>query len=370
MELKYFIVGRGKIAGNKSKDKNILFLVTQKEEDKVRNSVFEQGDSWTMTRSEKLITDHQLDLSFVRQLMILDAGSLVVTNELIEAPEIAELLCEAHVLGLKVMSLREALCVVDPRVSSQSPEMIRSFISQAVYQNARYRIYQLLKSVLERGVAAALLLLTAPITLFVMAMIRLTSAGPALYSQTRAGLRGKPFKIYKFRSMRIDAEKNGPIWACAQENDSRLTPIGGILRATHIDEIPQLWNVVRGELSFIGPRPERPHFINQLVSEIPLFRLRMLVRPGISGWAQIHQGYANSVEDSRVKLEYDLYYVMRQSPWLDLKIVIGTLALMMGGGTEGRKRERVSALGLRPRPMLDLPRRPSVVYKLPSALEI
>lgn len=173
-----------------------------------------------------------------------------------------------------------------------------------------------------------LLLFTLPLMLVATLAIRLTSPGPALYRQERVGLGGKTFMLLKFRSMRIDAEAGGkPVWA--SQRDPRVTPVGQFIRRVRIDELPQLINVLRGDMSFIGPRPERPYFANQLAQVIPGYASRHAVKPGISGWAQINYPYGASVEDARMKLSYDLYYVKQRSLLLDLQIVIATVRVIL-----------------------------------------
>jgi lipopolysaccharide/colanic/teichoic acid biosynthesis glycosyltransferase len=156
-------------------------------------------------------------------------------------------------------------------------------------------------------------------------LIYLDSPGPIFYSQERVGLRGKPFRIYKFRTMRPDAEREGQaIWAAA--SDSRITEVGRFLRATHIDELPQLFNILRGDMSLIGPRPERATFISELEKTIPFYSYRLVVKPGLTGWAQVKYHYGRTGNDALIKLQYDLYYVKRQSFMLDLFIIIKTVA--------------------------------------------
>jgi lipopolysaccharide/colanic/teichoic acid biosynthesis glycosyltransferase len=158
--------------------------------------------------------------------------------------------------------------------------------------------------------------------------VRLTSPGPILYRQTRVGFNGVPFTVFKFRSMRTDAESGtGAVWA--QRNDPRVTSIGGFLRKMRLDEIPQLFNVLRGEMSLVGPRPERPEFVRELSERIPYYRQRHCVRPGITGWAQISHKYGDTLEDTMVKLEYDLYYIKNLSQSLDIYIVFHTLKTML-----------------------------------------
>lgn len=178
--------------------------------------------------------------------------------------------------------------------------------------------------------AVSLLFLTAvlPITLLVAVAIKLESKGPVFYRQERVGYNGKVFRVWKFRSMRTDAEKDGvPRWASAQDN--RVTRVGRFIRATRIDEIPQIINVLHGEMSFIGPRPERPFFVQQLRREMPYYDLRHRVKPGITGWAQVNYRYGETVEDARQKLAYDLYYVKNNDFFLDLMILVQTVRVIV-----------------------------------------
>ena len=175
--------------------------------------------------------------------------------------------------------------------------------------------------------AAFFSLVFLPVIPLVILAIKLTSKGPIVYSQKRVGKREKLFTLYKFRTMRTDAEKFGAVWA--QENDPRLTPVGGFLRKTRLDEIPQLINVFKGEMNFVGPRPERPKFVKQLNKEIPFYRSRHQVAPGLTGWAQVMMGYVNSVDGSLKKLQYDLYYVKNRNIFLDLLILLRTVQVVL-----------------------------------------
>lgn len=336
MELRCLIVRIKR--GGLRRQKRVVFLVTPAEEIRVRNALHRSSlDSKVLVSKDVSTGDGLLDFAAVEQ-SLKRTHEFVITNEKIEGTEAAHLVCRAHIKGVHVMDLESALVDIHPVIPSRTDDLVRIIARKGVQQNASVRVYTTIKNVIEPLAALTLLILISPIVLLTALMIKMTSKGPIVYKQVRAGLNGKPFEILKFRSMRTDAEKDGPVWASAKKSDSRLTPIGGFLRASHLDEIPQLWNVVRGELSIVGPRPERPIFINQLDAEVPLFRLRTLVKPGITGWAQINQGYANSVDDSRVKLEHDLYYIMKHSPTLDIAIVLGTLGVISNGGTEGRKR--------------------------------
>jgi sugar transferase (PEP-CTERM system associated) len=167
------------------------------------------------------------------------------------------------------------------------------------------------------------LVLCLPFIPIIILAVRLSSPGPIFFRQTRVGLRGRPFSVIKFRTMRQDAEANGAVWAT--KNDSRVTSLGRFMRKTRLDEIPQLWNVLRGEMGFVGPRPERPEFVQWLNSEIPFYELRHIIRPGITGWAQVRYRYGASLEETRQKLEYDLYYVKHLSIGLDLLIMFETI---------------------------------------------
>lgn len=171
-------------------------------------------------------------------------------------------------------------------------------------------------------------IITAPIMLIVAILVKLTSPGPALFRQSRVGLNGQVFQLYKFRSMRADAEKGtGAVWATV--NDPRITPLGKIIRKLRLDELPQFFNVLRGEMSICGPRPERPEFVKTLSKEIPFYAQRHSVLPGITGWAQINHKYGDTIEDTITKLEYDLYYLKNLSPWLDAYIIFHTAKVML-----------------------------------------
>ena len=162
---------------------------------------------------------------------------------------------------------------------------------------------------------------------FIALLVKISSPGPVVYSQTRCGLHQKVFKIYKFRTMRQDAEAHGIQFT--QKNDPRITKIGNFLRKTHIDELPQIWNVLRGDMSLVGPRPERPEFVAQLTRHMPYYALRHLTRPGVTGWAQVEFSYASSIEENLKKLQYDLFYIKHRSLMLDLSILLKTIRIVL-----------------------------------------
>jgi sugar transferase (PEP-CTERM system associated) len=178
--------------------------------------------------------------------------------------------------------------------------------------------------------SAVLLLVVLPALPFVVLAIKLDSRGPVLYRQKRVGRGGKVFNCYKFRTMRQDAEADtGATWAL--DNDPRITRIGNFLRTVRLDEIPQLWCVLKGDMGFVGPRPERPEFVEMLAREIPFYEVRNAVRPGITGWAQVRYKYGNTLEDAKEKLQYDLYYIKNMSLGLDLMIMFQTIKIVLLG---------------------------------------
>jgi len=193
----------------------------------------------------------------------------------------------------------------------------------------RLRINDLARTVLHRSVALFGAVLSLPIAIVTALVIKLESRGPVFYKQERVGMNGRPFTLMKFRSMRTDAEKDGPVWA--KTDDDRMTRVGRIIRKIRIDEIPQFWNILRGDMSFVGPRPERPHFVAQLAEEIPYYEQRHLIPPGLTGWAQIKYAYGASIEDAKQKLQYDLYYIKNQSLTLDAVIMFETIKTILFG---------------------------------------
>jgi len=187
-----------------------------------------------------------------------------------------------------------------------------------------------IKRVFDVLCSLVLIVVSAPVMLFTAIAIKLESPGPMFYRQERVGANSGVFKVTKFRSMRTDAEKDGkPQWASA--NDSRVTRVGGIIRRLRIDELPQLFNVLTGDMSLVGPRPERPFFVEQLTNEIPYYAVRHSIKPGVTGWAQVRYQYGSTIEDSQEKLQYDLYYVKNHSLFLDCVILFETVGVVLTG---------------------------------------
>jgi len=199
----------------------------------------------------------------------------------------------------------------------------------------RQRAGAVLKRLTDMCVAAGGLVALAPLMAVLAALIKLESKGPVIYRQRRLGRGRRPFEMLKFRSMVDQAEQaTGPVWA--RPNDPRCTPLGRLMRPLHLDELPQLVNVLRGEMSLVGPRPERPELAEDLLSSIPAYHRRLAVKPGVTGWAQINHGYDRGVDDVRRKLEYDLFYVKRLGPLFDAAILLRTADAVIFGKSRGR----------------------------------
>jgi sugar transferase (PEP-CTERM system associated) len=196
----------------------------------------------------------------------------------------------------------------------------------------RVRTHEVIRISIHRLVALIGAVLSLPIVILTAILIKIDSRGPVLYKQERVGKNGRRFTLMKFRSMRVDAEKNGPVWA--SNGDDRMTRVGRFIRKVRVDEIPQFWNILRGDMNFVGPRPERPHFVSQLAAEINYYEQRHLVAPGLTGWAQIKYPYGASIEDAKQKLQYDLYYIKNQNLMLDATIMFETIkTILFGRGT-------------------------------------
>jgi sugar transferase (PEP-CTERM system associated) len=191
------------------------------------------------------------------------------------------------------------------------------------------RVSALLRIAVHRLAALIGAILSLPIIILTAIFIKLESRGPVFYKQERVGKNGRTFVLTKFRSMTVDAEQDGPVWA--SKHDDRMTRVGRIIRKIRVDEIPQFWNILRGEMAFVGPRPERPHFVAQLAQEIPYYEQRHLIAPGLTGWAQIKYPYGASTEDARHKLEYDLFYIKNHTLLFDIIILFETFKIILFG---------------------------------------
>ena len=199
-------------------------------------------------------------------------------------------------------------------------------LHQSRFQNNTKSLEMRIKRCSDIFVSLCLIIFTFPVVIGVILMIKIEDNGPIFYSQLRSGFKGKSFRIYKFRSMHTRAESDGVQWAKA--NDKRVTKVGNLIRKTRLDELPQLFNVLKGEMSLIGPRPERPELDDKLSTKILYYNFRYLVKPGLSGWAQVNYPYGASVEDSEKKFSYDLFYMKNFSIWLDILIFFKTMKLI------------------------------------------
>ncbi|ATD02048.1 MAG: exopolysaccharide biosynthesis polyprenyl glycosylphosphotransferase [Pseudoalteromonas tetraodonis] len=220
---------------------------------------------------------------------------------------------------------------LDDRLKYTEVRLLHSsyFLHQKAFSILSNKRTQITKRALDVVSSVFLLFVTMPLSLIAVLLIKLESPGPVLYKQKRTGQYNEEFKVYKFRSMRNDAEKNGAQWA--SENDARITKVGKFIRKTRIDEIPQLINVLQGTMSIVGPRPEREVFIKDLEQEIPYYRFRHAVKPGVTGLAQVSYPYGASVEDAVWKHKYDIYYIKHHSSMLDLKILLLTVKTVIFG---------------------------------------
>jgi lipopolysaccharide/colanic/teichoic acid biosynthesis glycosyltransferase len=218
------------------------------------------------------------------------------------------------------MVVKTSRCPVEARVApTASPQLDAALLPSGLYPS--------LKRGLELVFAVLICLPALPLILFAMLLVRLTSRGPVLYSQVRLGMHGRPFRIWKIRTMIVDSEKHGACWS--QPGDPRITRVGRLLRKTHLDELPQLWNVLWGDMSLVGPRPERPEFVPSLELAVPHYRDRLQVRPGLTGLAQVQLPPDTDLESVRRKVACDLYYLSHMSLWLDLRLLLVTACYLL-----------------------------------------
>lgn len=280
---------------------------------------------------------HGTYLTMSRTVEHLKIDALVCSYSNLRSPKLAEVLREVCFSGHPVLSTIDLLEAAYEAVPLSFVDMEWLVQASAMPRRQYARKLKRLFDVVTANVVGILL---SPFFLIGCVLVRATSSGPLFYRQRRCGRYGRTFDVWKLRTMSTDAEKSGAQWAAGRD-DPRLTPVGGWLRTFRIDEIPQLWNILKGDMSFVGPRPERPEFVDQLTAAIPFFRERMLIQPGLTGWAQVCYPYGASVEDARRKLEYDLYYMKHMSLMLDLFILLDTIRTVLRGGA---KRQSTKAL--------------------------
>ncbi len=245
--------------------------------------------------------------------------TIVVPARIKKSSRIARMIYKNLLSGIEVIDLADLYEEIFKKIPL--PELEEVWFLENLTRS--HRFYEIIKRPIEIILAAALIVVTLPLFLVIATVILCTSRGEIIFSQRRIGQNGDEFMIYKFRTMRMDAEKNGPQWATPDDN--RVTAIGRFLRKTHLDELPQFWNILKGDLSVIGPRPERPEFVESLQKEIPFYELRQLIRPGISGWAQVNYRYGASNRDAYEKLQYEIYYLKNRSFIIDVLIILKTI---------------------------------------------
>ena len=267
------------------------------------------------------VTDHRALAKFTRKLGVREV--VVATDERRGMP--VEQLLHCKIEGVNVVDYLTFWERENGRIDIDALQPSWLIYSDGFRQG---RVINLVKRTFDLTVSFMLLMVTLPVIALTALAIRLESPGPVLYRQERVGYHNRSFMLYKFRSMRPDAERDGaPRWAA--NRDPRITRVGAIIRRFRIDELPQLWNVFKGNMSFVGPRPERPFFVGQLAECIPFYNERHSVKPGITGWAQVNYSYGASLEDARQKLAYDLYYVKNRTLFLDIVILIQTVRVIL-----------------------------------------
>lgn len=234
-----------------------------------------------------------------------------------------EVLSFSRSIGAEILSIEKAYEILFGKINLDfmNEEKALSILSKE--QNKGLYVFSRL---IEIAIASFVLILTSPILLLAMLAIYIEDGFPIFYTQKRVGKNGTIFTVYKLRTMKKDAEKNGAMWAT--KNDTRITKLGALLRKTHIDEIPQMLNIIKGDIALVGPRPERPEFVSELEQTIPYYFLRHAVRPGFTGWAQIKYRYARTLDDSKEKFEYDLYYLQNKNTLLDTGIILKTIQII------------------------------------------
>jgi len=251
----------------------------------------------------------------------------VVVPEIYDSPALIQNLFECIKYKIDFINLSEFYEKITQKVPLNAINQV--WFLENISQGEK-SFYELTKRIFDLVAALILFFVSFPLWIIITIIIKLESPGPIFYQQTRIGRGGKPFTLVKFRSMIKDAEKEGP--KMAQENDPRVTKFGRFLRKTRLDELPQVWNIIKGEMSFVGPRAERPEFHQELKTKIPFYQERYLIKPGLSGWAQIKYGYTSSLEDNFEKVQYDLYYIKNRSFSLDLSIILKTINIILRGG--------------------------------------
>ena len=312
------IVRKQKIlfVGENSYTKDLLESIKNDDQYKLMRFLKDEKDETLQKIVLKMCAVGKIDI-------IVDFG-----EDLLKDPKLVDILLQYKLSGLQFYNYLEFYEMYEnklPVAHLSSKWFLENSGFEIYYNNFNLRAKRLLDLIF----AIIIGICTLPLMLLAAIIVKIESKGPIFFVQERIGEGNKKFNIVKFRSMTTDAEKNGPQWA--SKNDNRVTRWGKIMRATRIDELPQLWNVLRGEMSFVGPRPEREYFIQQLEKEIPYYNLRHTVKPGLTGWAQVMYPYGASVEDAYRKLQYDLYYIKHHDIIFDIKVLLKTITIVIFG---------------------------------------
>jgi exopolysaccharide biosynthesis polyprenyl glycosylphosphotransferase len=255
------------------------------------------------------------------------AREIVIASDAELEPQLFQYISNCQALGIRVTSMADFYARLERKIPVEY--IGTNWVLQAIQDRALFRGLQL---AFKRLMDLLLLLFGLPVLALLLPLlallIHLDSPGPIFYRQVRSGRGGAPFWILKFRTMIADAEKAGkPQWAT--ERDPRITRVGHFLRKSRLDEVPQLINILRGEMSFVGPRPERPEFVEMLREQIPFYDTRMMIKPGLTGWAQVHYDYGNSTDDALVKLQHDFFYIRHWTFWMDVYVLFRTVAVVL-----------------------------------------
>jgi exopolysaccharide biosynthesis polyprenyl glycosylphosphotransferase len=260
----------------------------------------------------------------VDSLRLRRRGTIVVTREVLDDPGMADLLADLSLSGVRVVRPHEFYERVMRRASLEDLDESWFLFDRPLRARRTYAAIKRITDLLAGLLGSLLVCLIVPI---IALLIRLDDGGPVFFRQERVGRGRRPFLIWKFRTMQVDAEADGPVWAAP--DDARVTRVGRLLRRTRLDELPQFFNVLKGDMALVGPRPERPQFVRILERAVPFYQRRHLMRPGITGWATVRFGYGDTVTDKWRSHEYDLYYLKHRSPLLDLEILARTVVVML-----------------------------------------
>jgi exopolysaccharide biosynthesis polyprenyl glycosylphosphotransferase len=310
------IIGTGKtgieIAETVSASPDYFHVVGFLDEDREKSSPTSRMLRWKVLG----ISD---DVTMIAEEHNID--QIVIANPEKQTPQLTKKLLDTRLKGIEVIDSTEIYLLLKGKIPIN---FIQEgwFIKAKGFGLSEKNIMIKVKRIIDIAFSSMLLLLSLPFWLIIALSIRINSKGPIIYKQKRIGKNEIPFFLYKFRSMIDKAEKGKALWA--DENDKRITLVGKLIRKIHLDELPQLYNVIKGEMSLVGPRPERPEFVEDLKNKIPFYSLRHFIKPGLTGWAQVNFPYASSLEDSHEKLEYDLFYISHMTLLLDLRVLFKT----------------------------------------------